>query len=109
MSTTLPTPTPASLHTRTWHLHIDFFEQGLTTRAEAVLTTDAGTELRHVGEAHCRPTDHDVAEIGDELAACRALSGLAHDLLDASLADIAANDPAPGGSRFGGEPAVFLG
>ncbi|WP_395659796.1 DUF1876 domain-containing protein [Nocardioides sp.] len=92
-----------SLHTRTWHLHIDLFEQDATTRAEAVLTTDAGTELRHVGVAHRRPGDRDVPEIGDELAACRALSGLVHDLLDATIADISANDPA------GSEPVVPLG
>ncbi len=107
MSTTLPTPTPASLHTRTWHLHIDLFEQGTTTRAEAVLRTDAGTELRHVGIARCRPGDREVPEIGDELAACRALSGLVHDLLDATLEDISANDPV--GVVDDAEPAVFLG
>ena len=31
--------------------------------------------------------------IGDELAACRALSGLVHELLDATIADLQANDP----------------
>lgn len=81
------------MHTKTWHLHVDISEQDETTRAEAVLRTDAGTELRHVGTARRRPTDREVPEIGDELAVCRALSGLAHDLLDASIADISANDP----------------
>ncbi|WP_395695147.1 DUF1876 domain-containing protein [Nocardioides sp.] len=109
MSTTLPAPTPASLHTRTWHLHIDLFERGTTTRAEAVLVTDVGTELRHVGEAHCRPGDRDVPEIGDELATCRALSGLAHDLLEATLADISANAPEPARVRSGSEPGLYLG
>ena len=79
------------MHTRTWHLHVDLFEQDGTTRAEVVLRTDAGTELRHVGTARRRPGDRDVPEIGDELAVCRALSGLAHDLLEASIADIEAN------------------
>jgi len=81
------------MHTKTWHLHVDLFEQDETTRAEIVLRTDAGTELRQVGTARRRPGDRDVPEIGDELAVCRALSGLAHDLLDASIADIQANDP----------------
>ena len=81
------------MHTKTWHLHLNLFEEDDTTRAEAVLRTDAGTELRHVGTARRRPGDRDVPEIGDELAACRALSGLAHDLLDASITDIQANDP----------------
>lgn len=76
------------MHTKTWHLHVDIFEHDETTRAEAVLRTDAGTELRHVGQARCRPGDRGVAEIGDELAAGRALSGLAHDLIEAGLTDI---------------------
>jgi hypothetical protein len=37
-----------------------------------------------------------VPEIGDELAACRALSGLVHELLGATIADIQANDPVGG-------------
>lgn len=81
------------MHTRTWHLHVDLFEQEETTRAEVVLRTDAGTELRDIGTARLRPGDRNVPEIGDELAVCRALFGLAHQLLDASIGDIDANDP----------------
>lgn len=81
------------MHAKTWHLQIDLFEDDETTRAEAVLRTDAGTELRHVGTARRRPGDRDVPEIGDELAACRALAGLAHDLFDATIADLQWNDP----------------
>lgn len=84
------------MHTRTWHMHIDLFEQDTNTRAEVVLRTDRGTELRHVGIARRHPGDRDVPEIGDELAACRALSGLVHELLDATIADIQQNDPAGG-------------
>lgn len=81
------------MHTRTWHMLINIFEEDNTTRASAVLRTDVGTELRHIGIARRRPSDDDVAEIGDELAVCRALAGLAHELLDATIADIQANDP----------------
>ena len=84
------------MHTRTWQMHIDLFEQDTSTRAEAVLRTDAGTELRSVGVARRRPGDADVPEIGDELAACRALSGLVHELLDATIADLQENDPRSG-------------
>jgi hypothetical protein len=84
------------MHTRTWHVEVYLYEQEGTTRAEAVLRTDAGTELRHEGTARRNPGDRDIPEIGDELAACRALSGLAHDLLEATIADVQANDPAPG-------------
>lgn len=81
------------MHTRTWNVELLLFEEDGRTRADAVLRTDAGTELRHAGTAHLNPSDRDVPEIGDELAACRALSGLAHDLLEASIADIKQNDP----------------
>lgn len=82
------------MHIRTWHIDVHLFEDEAerTTRAELVLRTDAGTEVRHVGTARRRPTDAEVPEIGDELALARALSGLAHDLLDASVADIEANE-----------------
>lgn len=81
------------MHTRTWKVDLLLFEEGGRTRADAVLRTDAGTELRHSGTAYLNPSDRDVPEIGDELAACRALSGLAHDLLRATIADVEQNDP----------------
>ena len=74
-------------------MDVYLFEHDDHTKAEAVLRTDAGTELRHEGLARRRPGDRDVPEIGDELAACRALSGVAHDLLEAAMTDVAANDP----------------
>jgi len=80
------------MHTRTWTIDLLLFEEDGRTRADAVLHTDAGTELRHVGTAHLNPSDRDVPEIGDELAVCRALAGLTHDLLEASVADIKQNE-----------------
>ena len=77
--------------TSTWNVQIYLFEDGRDTRAEAVLRTTAGTELRHTGKARRNPGDRDIPEIGDELAASRALSGLAHDLLDATIADVEQN------------------
>jgi hypothetical protein len=87
------------MHTRTWHVEVYLYEQEGTTRAEAVLRTDAGTELRHEGTARTHPGDRDIPEIGDELAACRALSGLAHDLLEATIADVKPRSVEPLGSR----------
>ena len=40
------------------------------------------------GTARLNPTDADVPEIGDELAVARALSALAHRLVDAAATDI---------------------
>jgi hypothetical protein len=84
------------MHTRTWHVTVDLFEHDTMTRAVAVLRTDAGPDLRHEAVARRHPGDRDVPEIGAELATCRALSGLSHDLLEAAIADVAANDPDAG-------------
>jgi hypothetical protein len=81
------------MRTKTWHVTINLFEDDGHTRADAILRTDAGTERRHEGMARLNPADTNVPEIGDELAVCRALSGLAHDLLEASIMDVEANDP----------------
>lgn len=79
------------MHTRTWQVEVLLFEDDGRTRATAVLRTDAGTELRHEAHARRHPKDREVPEIGDELAVSRALSGLAHDLLEASISDIEQN------------------
>ncbi len=76
---------------KSWSAEIFLSEDGPQTRAEVVLRTDTGTELRHEGFARRNPVDPDVPAIGDELATARALSGLAHELLEASIADIEAN------------------
>jgi hypothetical protein len=75
----------------TWHIEIFLSEEGDRTRAVAVLRTSAGTELRHEGVAWRNPKDTGVPEIGEELASARALSGLAHDLFEATVSDIEQN------------------
>lgn len=77
--------------TKTWHLELFLYEQGDHTKADAVLRTDAGTELRSSGIARRNPVDREVPEIGDELAACRALSEMAHHLLLAATNDVEEN------------------
>lgn len=81
------------MHSTTWQITLNLFEEEDHTRAEAVLRTSAGTEIRHSGVARLRPGDRDIPEIGDELAVCRALHGLAQDLLEATVVDVWANDP----------------
>jgi hypothetical protein len=78
-------------HTTSWHVEVLLYEDGDRTRAGAVLRTSAGTELPSEGVARRNPKDTDVPEIGEELATSRALSGLAHALLGASVADIEQN------------------
>lgn len=71
---------------------VDEFDGGISVRthAEARLDTGAGDALRAWGNARKHPSDRDVPQIGDELAAARALSDLAHRMLHAAAADIEA-------------------
>jgi hypothetical protein len=84
------------MHTKTWNVDVYLSEMEGRTHAEAVLRTHEGTEMRHVGLAFRSPHDREVPEIGDELAVCRALSGLAHDLMELTAQDVQQNDPASG-------------
>ncbi|MEU9051682.1 DUF1876 domain-containing protein [Streptomyces sp. NPDC048384] len=69
-----------------WTVRIHITEDGDDTRAEAVLTTqDTPEDMQAVtgrGMAHRNPVDRSVPEIGDELAASRALQDLASRLDD---------------------------
>lgn len=69
-------------------LYIDEHENERTTHAEARLHTNDETHLVGRGTARRNPKDTEVPEIGDELAAARALADLAHKLVDAAAADI---------------------
>jgi hypothetical protein len=75
---------------KNWRVELYLFEQDAATTAHAVLHTGAATELDSRGEAHRKPSDADVPEIGDEVAAARALRRLADRLLGAASADIEA-------------------
>ncbi|WP_166847166.1 DUF1876 domain-containing protein [Isoptericola sp. BMS4] len=79
----------------TWKVAIQLFDaddagqDGIVTTAHAVLTTSSGTSLEGRGRARRNPHDPSVTEIGEELAASRALRDLADRLLRATSADIA--------------------
>jgi hypothetical protein len=73
-----------------WSVDIYLNETEGETHAEARLVARENEGLRGRGEARCNPADWDVPEIGAELAAARALSDLAHRLLDTAAADIEA-------------------
>ena len=80
---------------KSWSVQIDIGEHEGTTRATAHLHTGERTSLTGTGTARLNPSDPDVPEIGDELAASRALSQLAHALLDAAADDISGVVSAP--------------
>ena len=77
--------------TKTWRVDIFISEKEGRTHAEAALLSE-GVTANLVGEGNARrnPRDREVPEIGDELATARALSDLAHKLLEATAEDIEA-------------------
>jgi len=76
--------------TKNWHVDIYIGEREGQTHAEARLRPNEEATLTGTGTARLNPTDRDVPEIGDELAAARALSDLAHRLIHAAAEDIEA-------------------
>lgn len=82
--------------THTWKVAIDLFStddlqsEAHMTTAHAVLKTSAGTRLEGYGRARRNPEDPVVPEIGEELAAARALRDLADRLLRATSDDLSA-------------------
>jgi len=72
---------------RAWSVEILLDETTDQTEAEAVLVVD-GERYAGWGRARRNPTDPAVPRIGEELASARALSDLAHKLLDAAAASI---------------------
>jgi len=75
---------------KSWTVQVDIGEHDGMTRAIAQLHTGDRTSLTGTGSARLNPADPDVPEIGDELAVSRALSQLAHVLLDAAAEDMSA-------------------
>lgn len=73
-----------------WSVDLFIDEADGRTRAEARLHTNDKTHLVGIGRAKLNPADHDIPEIGDELAVARALSDLGHRLLVTAAMDIQA-------------------
>jgi hypothetical protein len=83
------------MHIKTWHVEVFLDEEGDRTVARAVLHTEALTHLEGHGETVRNPGDRDVPEIGDEVAAARALHDLSDALLGAAAGDISAIEQKP--------------
>ncbi len=65
----------------TWTVEIVFSEDEDQTRADAILT-GSPDGVQGWGRARRNPADPDVPTVGEEIAAARALSDLAHHVLD---------------------------
>jgi hypothetical protein len=85
--------------TTSWNVELDFREDVDHTRATAILRTPGGRELRGHGQAKRNPADRPQPVIGEEVAGARALSALAHELLEFAAGEIEANvhgrEPSP--------------
>ncbi|MFC9112703.1 DUF1876 domain-containing protein [Streptomyces sp. NPDC057092] len=79
-------------HTLEWKTRLYLFEEEGVTKARATLDTGT-TVLTGHGTAHRNPADTDVPEIGDELAAGRALRDLGRHLLDIAEQDVETASP----------------
>ena len=66
---------------RVWTVEVVFTEDEDRTRADAIVETPA-FRLHGWGRSRRNPVDPDVPLIGEEVAAARALSDLAHHLID---------------------------
>lgn len=71
-----------------WIVEVMVGERDGRTYAEAELYDDIGNHLIGSGLARLHPGDHDVPEIGDEIAVGRALTDLGRRLLATAAADI---------------------
>lgn len=74
--------------TRTLTLDMQVVEAEMRTTADASMTTGTGHVVHGHGTARRHPDDPDVPQIGDEIAVARALSELAHKLLDTAAQEI---------------------
>lgn len=76
---------------RVWTIEIDVEETDAETEAKAVLTID-DERIGGWGRARRNPADPDLPRVGEELAVARALSQLAHNLLDRAAVLIERSD-----------------
>src|SRR5690606_7627582 len=87
----VPRRQEATMETKNWTIDIQITEDDTdsNTLARAVLTSPDGKRHESVGLARRNPSDRPVPQIGDELAAGRALMALADKLIGEAAEDVA--------------------
>lgn len=78
------------MRTQDWTVVIHLSEDDTATHAHAVLHTRDGIPVHTHGSARRNPHDAQVPEIGEELAASRAMNAMADRLMDIANRDIQA-------------------
>lgn len=81
--------------TKTWTVQVTLDEDADETIADATISLDNKMEVRGHGVSRRNPHDESVPRIGEELAAARALSDLAHQLLATAATDIESKTHTP--------------
>jgi hypothetical protein len=76
------------MRTQEWTVEIHLDEDDDTTHAKAVLRSRDGRLLSARGTARRNPDDAPVPEIGEEIAAARALMVLGDQLMDVAEKDV---------------------
>ncbi|MFC4498666.1 MULTISPECIES: DUF1876 domain-containing protein [Streptomyces] len=71
-----------------WHVELEFEEDGLHTRAAALVRLPDGTEIRAHGHASRHRIDADQPRVGEEIAGARALNEIAMQLLTKAHGEI---------------------
>jgi hypothetical protein len=73
-----------------WSVMLSVAEYDGETRAEALLVRSGAAHISGHGRARRNPADQKVTKIGEEIAVARALSDLAHRLMQVATADVKA-------------------
>ncbi|MCQ4082055.1 DUF1876 domain-containing protein [Streptomyces sp. RB6PN25] len=79
-------------HVAEWKANVFLFEEDDVTKARVTLDTNTSHLAGH-GTARISPHDLQVPEIGDELAAGRALADLGRQLIRTAAEDVEGLDP----------------
>ncbi|MEU2157763.1 MULTISPECIES: DUF1876 domain-containing protein [unclassified Streptomyces] len=74
--------------TQHWNIDLSFEEDGTRTACMASLSGPDAPGVQGLGIARRSPGDTPDTKIGEELAAARACSKLAHELVDRAAADV---------------------
>jgi hypothetical protein len=76
--------------TERWSIELSIGKDDDETQAEARLVMKGGDHLFGHGKARHNPADPNITEIGEQIALARALSELAHNLLNTAAAELEA-------------------
>jgi hypothetical protein len=87
----MTTTTTNTTTTSAWTIELRFEETTDSTQAVAALHLPSGRELRGHGQSRRNPVDRPAPRIGEEVAGARALSNLAHELLEYAATEIESN------------------